>query len=556
MPRQRANKGKQKTATDRATNESAANGNKGSAIDDVMSMVHGPKPEKVFEESMNMFQEMFKIVVGVSDIAPDEKDKRFRDATWSSHPYYERLGQVYLAWSKALDNLAESHDNWQIRERAKFGTDIFTSMMAPSNTLFGNPEALKRAFETGGSSIVDGMLNYLNDLAHNRGMPSQVDKSPFRVGENLATTPGEVVFRSDVLELIQYRAQTVEVVARPLLIIPPQIGRFYFLDMGPGRSMAEYALDQGLQIFVVSWRNPTAEQAEWNLDTYVAAILEATEVVCKICGTADLNTMGFCAGGITMTAMLGYLAATGDARVHAAAYAVTLLDLECEATVGALRTKSLLEMAKQQSRAKGVITGEELGMLFNWMRPNDLVWSYWVNNYLMGKKPPSFDILAWNADTTNLPAALHADFMEIFQHNSLCRPGAWKVMGVPVDISQIFIDTFITGGLSDHLTPWQGCYRTTQLLGGDSTFVLSSSGHIASLINPPGNPKSSYMVGGEPAPDPDAWAATAVKHSGSWWEYWSEWLKQRSGAMKPAPDEPGSEAYRAIEPAPGTYVHS
>lgn len=513
------------------------------------------RPDKVVDESFKLYQEMFKIIAGSSEIAPDRKDWRFKDDAWSTHPFYKRVGQAYLAWSDALNRLADGAENWQTRERAKLATDILTSAASPTNTFWGNPAALKRALETGGQSILEGAQHYLEDLVNNGGMPSQVDDSPFKVGENLAATPGSVVLQTDMFELIQYQPTTSEVRTRPLLAIPPQINKFYFLDLSPGRSLMEYAVGCGLQTFIISWRNPTAQQAHWNIDSYVAALLEAADAVRSISGTEDINTIGFCAGGITMTAMLGYLAAKGDRRIHSAAYAVTLLDFETEAMIGALRSKNVLKMAKSNSQSKGVIRGRDLGVLFTWMRPNDLVWSYWVNNYLMGKKPPSFDILAWNADSTNLPSALHADFLELFENNWLCKPGAWKVLGEPVELPKIAIDTLVTGGLTDHLTPWQGCYRTTQLLSGQSTFVLSNAGHIASLVNPPGGGKSSYHLGGEPGPDPAAWLASATKHEGSWWEYWSKWTERHSGALRTAPAVCGSAHYELVGPAPGVYVH-
>lgn len=515
----------------------------------------GLQPQQVLEETLNFYQEMFKIVVGTSTVAPDGKDWRFKDETWTQHPVYKRVGQAYLTWSKALNKLAERHQNWETRERAKFGTDVLTSTFAPTNAFLGNPAALKRAIETGGKSVFEGLRNYYQDLVENRGMPAQVDRTPFKLGRNLAATAGAVVFRSDTLELIQYQPRTAEVASRPVLVIPPQIGKYYFLDLSPGRSLMEYSVSQGIQTFVISWRNPTPAQASWGLDHYVAAILEATDVVRAITGNADLNTMGFCAGGITMTALLGYLTASGDRRVHSATYAVTLLDFETEAMIGALRSPQVLQMAKQRSTSQGVIKGEDLGLLFTWMRPNDLVWSYWVNNYLMGKKPPSFDILAWNVDSTNLPVALHADFLELFQNNALCKPRALRVLGEAVDIAQITIDTLVTGGLTDHLTPWQGCYRTTQLLGGEPTFVLSSSGHIASLVNPPGNSKSSYQVGPNPGLDPEEWLRESTTRVGSWWEYWSEWIKARSGAAHLAPSALGSADYPPLTAAPGDYVH-
>lgn len=519
------------------------------------ALSQGLQPQPVIEEAVNFYQELFKIMLGTSEVAPDSKDWRFKDEAWSNHPYYKRLGQAYLTWSKALNNLAERHQNWETRERAKFGTDVLTSTLSPTNAFLGNPAALKHAIETGGKSVLEGLRNYLQDLVENRGMPAQVDRTPFKLGENLAATPGAVVFRSETLELIQYQPQTPDVASRPLLVIPPQVGKYYFLDLSPGRSLMEYSVSQGIQTFVISWRNPTPAQASWDLDHYVTAILEATDSVRAITGSADLNTMGFCAGGITMTAVLGYLGAIGDQRVHSATYAVTLLDFETEAMIGALRSPRVLQMAQQRSTSQGIIKGEDLGLLFTWMRPNDLVWSYWVNNYLMGKKPPSFDILAWNVDPTNLPAALHADFLALFQNNALCKPGARKILGEAVDISKITIDTLVTGGLTDHLTPWRGCYRTTQLLGGEPTFVLSSSGHIASLVNPPGNPKSSYQLGPDPGPDPEEWLRESTKHVGSWWEYWSQWIKARSGAPRPAPNAPGNAEYPPLVAAPGDYVH-
>ena len=302
--------------------------------------------------------------------------------------------------------------------------------------------------------------------------------------------------------VIQYTPSTATVRRQPVLIIPPPIGRYYFLDLRPGRSFVEYAVSRGLQVFMISWRNPDPALGGLGMDAYAARIRSAMDVVSEICDTPELSTVGFCAGGILMSTVLNHLAASpADAgRVRAASFAVTLLDFDSRAALGAFSAPRLLELAQKQSSRAGVITGRQLGNVFSWMRPDDLVFNYWVSNYLMGDPLPVFDILAWNADSTNLPARLHAEFLDIFKHNTLCQPGAVEVLGTGVDLSRITVPTFVTGAITDHLTPWKGCYRTTELVGGPSTFVLSNAGHIASLVNPPGNPKATYYIGGEAGP--------------------------------------------------------
>ena len=305
---------------------------------------------------------------------------------------------------------------------------------------------------------------------------------------------------------------------------------------------------------MLSWRNPTAEQGRWDLDTYAAAVLPAIDTVRDITGSPDVNLIGFCAGGIIATTLLNHLAAAGDDRVHSMSYAVTLLDFGLRAPITAFSGRGLISFAGRRSRRKGIITSRQMGGAFTWMRPDDLVFNYWVNNYLMGEKPPAFDILAWNADGTNLPGALHNQFLDIFRDNILARPGELSVLGTPVSLETIKVPAFVTGAVADHLTPWKGCYRTTQLLSGPSTFVLSYSGHIASLVNPPGNPKAHYWTGGPPGADPDEWLAGADRQQGSWWEVWADWVSARSGERKAPPTELGSERYPVLSPAPGLYV--
>jgi polyhydroxyalkanoate synthase subunit PhaC len=501
--------------------------------------------------------EAAKIGIGRSAVAPPRGDWRFRNRAWTEHPAYRRLGQLYLAWSDTLTGLAEQTEirDWHAAQRVRLLTANLTAMMAPTNFLLGNPDALERAFESGGVSLLRGLRNWTGDLRHRRGMPSQVDRRPFTVGGNLAATPGAVVFRNEACEVIEYRPTTASVRTRPVLVVPPPIGKFYFLDLAPGRSFFEYAVSRGVHMFTISWRNPGPQEADWDLDTYAGAVLEAVDAAREIAGADDVNAMGFCAGGIILCTVLNHLAAQGDARVHSASFAVTLLDFACPALIGAFSPRPLLSAARRRTSRAGMMSARDLAAFFAWLRPNDLVWNYWVNNYLLGQPPPAIDVMAWNADGTNVPAALHAQFLDMFQHNVLAEPGQLTVLGTPVDLASITCDAFFTGGINDHLTPWQGCYRSAQLLGGDKTFVLSNAGHIASLINPPTNPKARYVVGPPPGPDPDAWRAAATERTGTWWEYWADWLIERSGAERPAPAEPGTERYPVICAGPGTYVH-
>jgi polyhydroxyalkanoate synthase len=495
------------------------------------------------------------IALGASPVSPAAEDWRFRDRAWTEHPFYHRLGQAYAASCAVADEtLDDMSRTGQASPAARFLLTILESATAPTNTLLGNPAAVKRAYETGGMSLLRGMRNFAGDVRHNGGMPSTVDRSVYLVGRDFAITPGAVVDRDPYAEVIQYTPGTSQVQKRPVLIVPPPIGRYYFLDLRPDRSMVEYAVGRGLQTFMLSWRNPTREQADWNLDTYAGRVLTAIEAVREVTGAADIDVIGFCAGGILTTMALNHLAAGGVRPVHSVSYAVTLLDWGQEVPVKAFSASRLLALARWNSARAGVISARDMGGAFTWMRPDDLVWKSWVNNYLMGDKPPAFDILAWNADGTNLPAALHAQFLDIFEHNPLAIPGRLTCLGTPVDLRTITLPAYVTGGVTDHLTPWTSCYRTTQLLGGPSTFVLSNAGHIQSLVNPPGNPKAVFYTGAEPGPDPQAWLDGADKHTGTWWTHWADWIIASSAGTRPAPARLGSAEHPPLEDAPGCYV--
>jgi polyhydroxyalkanoate synthase subunit PhaC len=499
--------------------------------------------------------EAARITVGRSTIAPDRKDWRFADATWQDNRLYRRVMQYYLAWAESMEAMVSSANlDWRAEERARFFMGMAVSAAAPTNTFLGNPAALKRAIETGGGSLVSGLRNFIDDQRHNGGMPAQVRRDAFVIGKDLAASPGAVIYRDEVCEVLQFAPSTPEVHIRPLVVIPPQINKYYFMDLAPGRSFIEYTVSRGITCFLISWRNPDGRHADWDFDTYAAAALRAIDVARDTAHSDDVNVIGMCAGGILTATVLNYLAHAGDERVATATLGVTLLDFSVPTTVGLFNTAPLMATARGRSQMRRGLDGRSLGSVFSWLRPNELVWNYWVNNYLLGKQPPVFDILAWNSDPTNLPAALHRQFLAVFQDNTLVNPGAFTVLGTPVDLGKVTVETYVTGAVADHLTPWKGCYRSTQLLGGQSTFVLSYSGHIASLVNPPGNPKAHFFTGPEPEPDPDAWQAKAQKVAGTWWEHWADWAIQRAGDTRRAPTSLGSRKFRVIEPAPGAYV--
>ena len=508
--------------------------------------------------SIGLGTELIRITAGRSQLAPSQADRRFSDSAWTTNPAYHRIEQAYLAWAAAVrrvvDDYATTTADFRRAERAIFAANILTGACAPTNYFMTNPAAIKHAFDTGGLSVLRGARHFLSDLRHNGGMPSQVDRSRFEVGRNLAASPGAVIDRDPFAEVIHYQPATATVARRPVLAVPPPIGRYYFLDLAPGRSFVEFAVSRGLELFVLSWRNPAAEHSEWDLDSYARRVLSAIDTVREITGNDDVDLMGFCAGGIIATTVLNHLAAIGDDRVNSMSYAVTLLDLGERAPIAAFQGRALLDFAKRRSRRKGIITSRDMGAAFTWMRPDDLVFNYWVNDYLMGKDPPAFDILAWNADGTNLPGTLHGQFLDIFRRNLLAQPGGISVLGTPVRLNRIKVPSFVVGAITDHLTPWQGCYRTTRLLGGDATFVLTWSGHVASLVNPPDNPKAHYWTAGAPGPDPDAWFAAATKHQGSWWEVWADWVTRNADGRRPGPERLGSKEHPVLDPAPGRYI--
>jgi polyhydroxyalkanoate synthase len=485
---------------------------------------------------------------------PDPKDKRFSDPAWQ-HPVWKRVAQAYLVTgTRVLGSVDEFGLEPKSAARARFALGQVIEATAPTNSLLGNPTALRRAAATRGRSLVDGGRHLVHDVRRNGAMPSQVDTRPFRVGETIAVTQGAVIHRTPMFELIQYEPTTPKVARRPTVVIPPQINRYYFLDLAPGRSFVEHALAQGIQMFLISWRNPQREQRDWGIDDYATACIEAMEVAAAVTRSETVNVAGFCAGGMTEAAVLSHLASKGRDLVEAATLAVTLIDTEVTSTLNMFSSERTVRSAISSSRRKGILDGRDLARVFAWVRPNDLVWNYWVSNYLLGQNPPAFDVLAWNADATNLPATLHAEFMHLWNDNALLNPGRLTVLGTEVDLSTVTQDLYVVGALTDHLVPWQSAYAATQAFGGHVRFVLSNSGHIQALINPPDNPKASYSTNEETPADPAQWLAGATKVAASWWVDWARWTLERSGEQRSKPRALGNGTYKKIVAAPGEFV--
>lgn len=518
---------------------------------------HTSAQPRLMQKHMTAYgKDLLDIATGKSELGVDPRDRRFQDKTWEQNPFYKAGLQSWLAMQKGLTGWVEDTELSALEKaRAQFVLNMVVDALAPTNSLVGNPSALKKFVETGGTSVIRGLKNAYDDLIHNKGMPSQVDGRPFKVGENLATSEGAVIFRNDMLELIQYKPLTEEVHETPFLSVPPQINKFYVNDLSPEKSPFRFLLQNGIQIFAVSWRNPTKENADWGLADYINSLVEAIAVVKKVSRQKKINIAGACSGGITVATLLNHLAAKGDDSVNALTLQVAVLDPQNDdSELGMFVSDEAIAMARKSSAKKGILAGDDLSRMFAWLRPNDLIWNYVVNNYLHGEDPPPFDILYWNNDSTNLPAKLHSDYLSLYEQSPYANPGTVEFMGDMLDLSTVTQDAFLVGGTTDHITPWRACYRTTQMLGGNVEFILSRSGHIQALLNPPGNPKSKYFTNPNLVEDPDDWFAGAETVEGTWWLRWAEWLKERSGEMKKPSKSLGNKAHPPTDSAPGTYV--
>jgi poly[(R)-3-hydroxyalkanoate] polymerase subunit PhaC len=513
-------------------------------------------PREVAARIGGLGSALVRIATGSSTMAPPKGDRRFGDRAWHESWMFHRIMQLHLALEDTASGLVEdSALDWRSDLRTRFMVDNLLDAIAPTNLPLTNPEVLKETIDRGGANLVRGGRRFLRDVSLGR-MPAMVDTSKFRVGGNLAVSEGSVVLHTDVFELIQYRPTTAEVHATPLLIVPPTINKFYVVDLAPGRSLVEYLVAQGHQVFCISWRNPGPEQSHFDLDTYAQAVIEARAAAAEIAGQDTVNVMAACSGGIISAGVLGHLADEGKlGEVSSLTLLVSALDNAYTNTPGALTSKPIAAAAVAESARRGYLDGDALANVFAWLRPNDLVWNYVINNYLLGKEPPAFDILYWNQDAVRMTAGLHRDFVNMALDNALAQPGGMRVLGTDVDLGAVDLDSYVVAASNDHIVDWRNAYRSTQLLGGDSRFVLSTSGHIQALINPPSpESRSSYRIAAENPPGVDEWEAAALTHRGSWWPDYIAWLEPRAGELVPAPRKLGSRVHKAMAKAPGTYV--
>ncbi len=484
-------------------------------------------------------------------------DKRFSDPAWTSNPFLISMVEEYLVRRQYAQQVVESTRLPEgTKRKARFAMNMMMDALAPSNVPWLNPGVIKQAIDTGGTSLVEGMLEFIDDVQNNGGYPKQVDASAFMLGENLAATPGEVVFRNELIELIAYYPQTETVYERPILMNPPWINKYYIMDLAPGRSFVEWAVSRGHQVFMISYRNPDATMRDFTMDTYFEeGVLAALNAVERITGAPQVNLAALCVGGTMTLLLLAYLAAKGEAhRIGAVTLTNTILDFAEPGDLGVFTDEASIARLEKSMNERGYLESSEMAGTFNWMRANDLIWSYVVSNWYMGKKPPAFDILTWNGDATRMPAAMHSQYLRAcYLHNLLVVPNAFVLNDVPIDMGKIETPLYVLGAENDHIAPWRTSFMTSQYVGGPVKYTRTNSGHVAGICNPPGNPKSCFWTADavDAGETPDAWLARAAKHQGSWWDDWSAWADAHGGARRTPYPLPGGG-----EPAPGRYVRN
>jgi polyhydroxyalkanoate synthase len=491
-------------------------------------------------------------------LAPATGDKRFTDLAYSENPAYFLLGQEYLLLTQLVNELLDAARLDPARDvKARFAAKFILDALAPTNTLPGNPAALRLAFDTGGKSLARGLRNFVSDLRHNGGWPSQVDSEGFEVGVNMAATPGMVVYRSELIELIQYAPQGKRVHSVPLLFCPPWINKYYIMDLAPGKSLIEWAVQHGHTCFAISYRNPDASMRDLGFDDYLKqGPLDAVRVVREITGAAEVNTVSVCLGGTLGAIALAHNALLGDRSIKSATFLNTHTDFSTPGSLGVFTDESTIAGLERQMAKRGFLDSDRMAHTFDALRANDLVFAYVVNNWLMGKKPPAFDLLVWNKDSTRMPATMHSQYLRSCYLRNEFAQGEFEVDGQKLDPGKIDVDTYVLAAVDDHIVPWVSGYKTTQLLGGRNRFVLSTSGHIAGIVNPPG-PKPKHWVNEESLPaDPLEWKEGAELRNGTWWEDWARWVAGQGGPKIAAPRRLGSTEHPPIQAAPGEYVRA
>ncbi|HEX5811904.1 MAG TPA: alpha/beta fold hydrolase [Pseudonocardia sp.] len=493
-----------------------------------------------------------------SPVPVDPKDRRFADPAWGTNPVFYGIRLAYLSTCRyARDVLAAASVEDDVARKAELALNLALDAMAPTNFFAMNPAALKRAFDTAGASVVKGALTFLDDLANNNGRPRQVDASGFEVGRNLAATPGKVVFRNELMELIQYSPQTEQVHARPLLFSPPWINKYYVMDLAPGRSFVEWAVQHGRTVFAISYLNPSKDMGGTTMDDYLLdGPTTALDVICDITGAETVDFVGLCMGGALTAITAAFLTQAGDTRIGSLTLLNTMLDYAEPGVLGNFTDEKTVEKLIKKISRSGTLEGASMAGTFDVLRANDLIFNYVVSNWLMGQDPPSFDILAWNADSTRMPAAMHAFYLRNFYVRNRLSAGTLEIAGRIIDLSAIKSPTYLVSAINDHIVPWEAAFKTTSLVSGPVRFVLSSGGHIAGIVNPP-SPKAWYLAHDEEAAagSAETWKETAQRKAGTWWDDWARWSTEIAGDMIDPPPM-GNDAHPVLGDAPGRYVFS
>ena len=505
------------------------------------------------QEYVERWQELLR--TAGSQSAPGLSDKRFSHESWRENSPFAWTAALYLLNADFMRKLAEAVEgDARGRDRVRFAVQQWVDMLSPANFLATNPEAQRKLVETRGESLKAGIQNLLGDIE--KGRISQTDENAFEVGRNVATTPGSVVFQNELIQLIQYEATTPTVGTRPLLMVPPSVNKFYIMDLQPDNSLVAHAIANGHTVFMLSWRNVGPDQGQLGWDDYIeSGIFEAIRVVREITGADVVNTLGFCVGGTILATALAALARRGERPAASMTLMTTLLDFAEPGVLGVFVEESAVALKEKAIGKGGILPGSDLATTFSFLRPNDLVWNYYVNNYLKGEQPPAFDLLYWNSDSTNLPGPMFCWFLRhMYLQNELRIPDRLVCAGEPVDLRRIELPSFVFGAREDHIVPWVAAYGGARLLAGNVRFVLGASGHIAGAINPATKNKRSYWLGPPPQLEPDDWLAQATEQPGSWWNEWTRWLGAYQGPLRPAPRAVGSPDHPPIEPAPGSYV--
>jgi polyhydroxyalkanoate synthase len=526
-------------------------------------------PVKVYQAQLELWQNYvdlwrnstMRFFGGESEpvIEPIKGDKRFNDPAWQESAVFDFIKQSYLLTSRWIRSTVQDVDGLAPKDAQKvdFYTRQFIDAMSPSNFVATNPEVLRLTIETGGENLLRGLENMLEDLERGKGKLaiSMTDYDAFAMGKNIALTKGKIVFQNNLMQLIQYEPTTKDAFKRPLMIIPPWINKYYILDLQDKNSFIKWAVEQGHTVFILSWANPNESHANITFEDYMTlGPLTALEQIEKATGEKDINAIGYCLGGTLLSAMLAYMTVKKDTRIKSATYFTTLVDFSEPGELGIFIDEEQISALEEKMNKKGYLEGSEMASTFNMLRSNDLIWSFVVNNYLLGNEPFPFDLLYWNSDSTRLPAKMHSFYLRnMYQKNLLIKKGGITLKDVPIDVSIIETPSFLLSTIEDHIAPWKTTYTATQLYKGDVTFCLAGSGHIAGVINPPAKQKYCYWSGGKQDKNPDAWLKTATKTEGSWWPHWQKWIEKQSNAKVPA-REVGKGGLKAIEAAPGSYV--